>query len=156
MKKIIALIAAIAMVMSLTACFGMGNNNGATVDQAKAEDVGTYDKDFAGLQKYITDRNNNSTKAEIYYDIVGAQNGIRIIFNGNAYVEIYDYTNADNDTAKNIISAVKENGKFIPMENGIEMTASITKSGNYVLAWDATRSYDYPKNVATEELIENW
>ena len=157
MKKIIALIAAVAMVLSLTGCFGFGGGNtGSTADQAKAADVSTSDKDFAGLQKYITDRNSNAVKNELYYDIVGAKNGVRLVLNGNAYVELYDFTGANNDTAKKILADIKDDGKFCPMEDGLEMTASITKSGNYVLAWDATRSYDYPKNVATEELIENW
>ena len=42
------------------------------------------------------------------------------------------------------------------MEDSTEMTAVITKSGKYVLAWDATRGFDYEKKVATEELKENW
>ena len=154
MKKIIALIAVLALALSLAACGS--NNNGSTADQANAADVSTYDKDFEGLQKYITDRNSNAAKNELYYSIVGADNGVRIVLNGNSYVEIYDYSKANNDTAKAIIEDVMDDGKFSPMTDGVEMTGKLTKSGNYVLAWDATRSYDYDKKVVTEELIENW
>ena len=35
-------------------------------------------------------------------------------------------------------------------------TLAITDSGKYVLAWDATRSFDYQKNVATDTVISNW
>lgn len=158
MKKLISLIAALVMVLSLTGCFGMGtaSNGSSTADQASAAEVDTYDKDFKGLQKYITDRNSKAKTSELYYDIVGAKNGIRIILNDNAYVEVYDYTDANSETAKAILADIKDDGKFNPMENSIDMTAVITDSGNYVLAWDATRSYDYAKNVATDELIANW
>ena len=158
MKKLIAMIAVLALVLSLTACFGTGsvNNNGATADEANAADVSTYDKDFDGLQKYITDRNTSAVKAEIYYDILGANNGVRYVLNSNAFVEIYDFSNADNETAKAILADVKDDGKFSPMENSAEMTAIITDSGKFLLAWDATRSYDYTNKVATDELKSNW
>ena len=158
MKKIIAVIAALMITaLSLTGCFGMGANqaSGSTADQANAQDVSAYDKDFAGLQKYITDR-NTAEKQEIYYDIVGAKDGIRYIFNKNAYVEIYDFTGIESETAKKIMYEIKDNGKFRPMEDGTEMTGVITDSGNYVIAWDASRSYDYAGKVATDELKANW
>lgn len=156
MKKIIVLAAALLMVLSLTGCFGTTPSNSSTADQANAADVSTYAKDFEGLQKYITDRNNNTTKQELYYEIVGADNAARIVLNGNSFVEIYDYSKANNDTAKAILEDIKDDGKFRPMEDSTEMTAVITKSGKYVLAWDATRGFDYEKKVATEELKENW
>lgn len=164
MKKIIALTAALIMVFSLTGCFGMGNNNNAaTADEAKAGDISTYDKDFDGLVKYISDNNANSAKQEIYYDILGAKNGVRFIFSSNPYVEVYDFSNitdggesAHPETASFIIDSVKAAGKFRPIENGAEMTAVITDSGKYVIAWDATRNYDYAKKVATDDLIKNW
>ena len=90
MKKIIVLAAALLMVLSLTGCFGTTPSNSSTADQANAADVSTYSKDFEGLQKYITDRNNNTTKQELYADIVGSDNAARIVLNGNSFVEIYD------------------------------------------------------------------
>ena len=162
MKKIIALLSALVMVLSLAGCFGAPANNGSTADEAQAAAVDTYQKDFEGLQKYITDRNNNSTKQEIYYDIVGASDGARIILNGNAFVEIYDFDNpatedsANTAKAQEILAAVKKDGKFRPMDGATELTAVITKSGRYVIAWDATRGYDYDKKVAPEELKNNW
>ena len=163
MKRIIALAAVLIMVLSLTACFGMpGNTNGSTADQANAADVSTYKKDFEGLQKYITDRNNNSTKQEILYNIVGASNGTRIILNGNSFVEIYDFgstatkDSADPEKAQDILAAIKKDGKFRVMDGGTELTAVITKSGRYVISWDASRAYDYEGKVATEELKNNW
>lgn len=159
MKKLIVIALALAMLFSLAGCFGMGtaNNASSTEDQAEAADVSTYDKDFDGLVKYITDRNKNAAKNEIFYDILGAENGTRLVLNGNAYVEIYEFGEKENDTSAKIFDSIRNNeGKFSPMENSTEMIGKITDSGKYILAWDATRSYDYDKNVATEELLENW
>ena len=160
MKKIIALVTALILVLSLAACGG--NTGSSTADESAKADVSTYTKDFEGLQKYIADRNQNGTTAEIYYDILGADNGVRYVLNGNAYVEIYDFSKADNDTAKAILADIKDDGKFSPMPNSTEMTAAITKSGKYVLAWDASRSFKYTNDsdktagVVSTELIENW
>ena len=165
MKKLIALMMALVLALSLTACFGTNTDN-STADEANAAPVDTYEKDFTGLLKYINDRNGSATKSELYYDILGAKGGERLVLNNNAYVEVYDFSNiaedgasadsADPEKAQSVLAAVKENGKFTPLEDGTEMTAAITSSGKYLLAWDATRSYDYEGKVATDELIENW
>lgn len=160
MKKIIALIAAMALVLSLSACFmpNANNNSESTSDQANAADITSYDKDFDGLVKYINDRGSNYEKMDIYYDLIGADNGVRIVLNKNAFVEVYDFSGASANTAKaqEILNAVRENGKFKPIEDGTELTAAITDSGKYVLAWDASRSFDYTGKVVTDELKENW
>ena len=159
MKKIIALLAAVALVLSLSACFmPNANNSESTSDQAKAADITSYDKDFNGLVKYITDSGSNYEKMDIYYDLLGADNGVRIVLNKNAFVEVYDFSGASANTAKaqEILNAVRENGKFKPIEDGAELTAAITDSGKYVLAWDASRSFDYTGKVVTDKLKENW
>ena len=73
MKKIIALIASVALVLSLSACFmpNANNNSDSSSEQANAADVTSYDKDFDGLVKYITDRGSNYEKMDIYYDLLG-------------------------------------------------------------------------------------
>ena len=157
MKKIIALIAAVALVLSLSACFmpNANNNSDSSSEQANAADVTSYDKDFDGLVKYITDRGSNYEKMDIYYDLLGADNGARIVLNKNAFVEVYDFSGVSSATAdsanaskaKDILNAVRENGKFKPIEDGAELTAAITDSGKYVLAWDASRSFDYTGKV---------
>ena len=155
MKKIIALIMALLMALSLSACFGSTTGT-STADEANAKEISAYSKDFDGLQQYIKDLNGSASKAEIYYDILGAKDGVRYVLNNNAYVEIYDFTGADSDTAKAILADIKDDGTFQPVPDGTSMTAVITDSGNFVLAWDATRSYDYAKKVATDELKANW
>ena len=165
MKKIIALIAVLALAVSLTGCFGVGQSAGSTADEAKAEDVSAYDKDFKGLVKIIADSNSGSVVQEIYYDILGADHGARVIFNNNPYVEIYFSSavdekatadSADPARAKEILEDIRDDGKFKPLEDGIEMTAVITDSGKYVIAWDASRGFDYEKKAATDEVKANW
>ncbi len=143
----------------LSACGGAQQNNNATSDQAAP--VGTYSKDFAGLQKYITDRNGNAAKNDIYYSIMGAKDGVRYVLDGNSYVEIYDFSGVStadqaNKRAQEVLADIEDDGKITPIENGTQMTGVITKSGKFVLLWDATRGYDYDNKVATKELVENW
>lgn len=166
MKKIIALIAVLALALSLTGCFGSNQTSGSTSDEATLEDIADYNKDYKGLLKYVADSNSGCVVQELYFDILGADNGARIIFNNNPYVEIYDFSSVVDDTAtadsadperaKAILEDIKDDGKFKPMKDGIDMTAVITDSGKYVIAWDASRGFDYEKKVATEEVKANW
>ena len=57
---------------------------------------------------------------------------------------------------ESILEDVKDDGKFKPMADGIEMTAVLTDSGKYVIAWDASRGYDYEKKIVTDDLKANW
>ena len=164
MKRWIVLLAALIMALSLTACFGVGNN-GATADEAKAGDISSYSKDFDGLMKYVAD-STGGEKFELYYGIIGADNGARYVMNNNPYVEVYDFSSvvddnatadsADPAKAKEILEDIKDDGKFRPVADGIEMTAVITDSGRYVIAWDETRSYDYTGKIATDDMKANW
>lgn len=160
MKKWILIITAAVLMLSLTACIGAPtNNNAATADEAANVDVSKYNKDFAGLQKYLKDTNAdmaNATKAEIFYDILGAKDGVRYILNGNAFIEIYDFSDEQNDTAKSILADIKDDGKFTPIEGGAELTALLTKSGKLVIAYDASRAYNYAEKIATDKVKENW
>ena len=168
MKKIIALMAAVALVLSLSACFtpNANSNSESTSDQANAADVSTYDKDFDGLVKYITDRGSGYEKMDIYYDMLGADNGARVVLNKNAFVEIYDFSSVASDgatadssnptKAQEILNTIRENEKFKPIDDGAELNAVITSSGKYVIAWDQTRSFDYTGKVVTDDLKKNW
>ena len=166
MKKIVALVAALVMVLSLTACLGTANTADSTADEASNADISSYESDFKGLVDYIADNNSGCTMQELYFDILGADHGARVIFNNNPYVEIYDFSSvvdsaatadsADPEKAKEILEDIKDDGKFRPMADGIEMTAVITDSGKYVIAWDASRGFDYEKKVATEEVKAKW
>ena len=160
MKRIIAILTAALMLLALTGCIGMpASDNSATADEAVANlNTDKYDKDFAGLQKFLTDAKvvTADNKAEIFYDILGANDGVRYVLNGNAFVELYDFSGKQNDTAKTVLADIKDDGKFRAVEDGAELTGVITSSDKYVIAWDETRSYDYKKNIATDKVLKNW
>ena len=174
MKKIIALITALVLVLSLTACMGGGTQtSGSSSDQAKP--IKEYSKDFDGLKKYIADYNAGGSEAELFYSILGADNGKRYILNGNAYVEIYDFSSYVNasatpdqatadqaakdgdkyESAKAFFAKIKD-GKVRLLENGTELSVMITNSGKYVLLYDETRGYDYARAVTSEDIKKYW
>ena len=165
MKKLLAILIAAAMMFALTGCFGGSSNaiKDATSDEeAEAVKAADFEKDFEGLQDYLLtkgyifsrDGNGDSLTTDIYYDIIGADNGIRYYFTDKkTFVEIYDYSTAKNDTAKSILEDIKEDGKFKAISGGDELTAVISKISKYVIAYNANNKYSYEK--ITDEL-ENW
>lgn len=165
MKKILAIILAAAMMLALTGCFGGNSNqiqNATTDEEAKKISASDYDKDFDGLNDYLLDKgyvfgkdgSGNSLTSKIKYDIVGANDGIRYYFTDNkTFIEIYDYSGKQNDTAKKILEDIKDDGKFRVFDGLDELTGVISKSGKYVIVYNANNKYDYDK--ITDEL-ENW
>lgn len=164
MKKFLAVLLAAALMFALAACGGSSNQiKDATTDQ-EAEDIDPkdYEKDFEGLQDYLLDKgyiygrdgNGDSLTGEIYYDILGANDGIRYYFtDGRTFVELYDFSGEQNDTAKEVLKDIEDDGKFMAVEGLYELTAVISDSGKYVIAYNPNNKYDYDK--ITDEL-ENW
>lgn len=169
MKKLLAIMLAAMMIFALTGCGGSSYSiKDATKDEVAQEiKASDYKKDFDGLQQYLLDKgyifgklysndgkDSISLKSKVYYDIVGANNGIRYYFaNQNTFIEIYDFSGEQNDTAKKILADIKDDGKFRAVDGLDELNAVISKSGKYVIVYDPALSYDYAK--ITDEL-ENW
>lgn len=171
MKKLIAVLLAAMMIFALTGCVGGTSyqvKNATSDEEAKAIKASKYDKDFKGLQQYLLDKgyiytkveNPNDAKdsvkltSEVYYDIIGANDGIRYYFSDQrTFVELYDFSGKQNDTAKKVLADIKDDGKFRAIDVGDELTGVISKSGKYVIIYNAANQYDYAK--ITDEL-ENW
>ena len=172
MKKLLAILLAAATMFALTGCFGGSSYQvkNATSDEEAAEiSAKDYKKDFDGLLQYLLDKgyiynylydDKNTEKpkqkmtSEVYADIIGADQGIRYYFpDGKTFIEIYDYSGKQNDTAKKILADIKDDGKFRAIEAGDELTGVISKSGKYVIVYNAANKYEYDK--ITDEL-ENW
>ena len=156
MKKLIALLLIGLMTLALTGCFGTGQT-AATEDPDATEplEASAYEQSFAGFKQYMIDHKYvaASSESELYYDLLGADNGARFLLSGNAFVELYDFTKADNSTAKAYLADMKDDGKFIAVEGLDELTAAFSKSGKYVMVYNAKNNYDYTTIVAE---LENW
>lgn len=172
MKRIIALIAIAALVLSFAGC---GAKTASTADEASSADVSSYDNNFEGLTEYVAGRTPGSSKNDLYYDLLGADDGVRFVLSasGSPYIEVYDFSStvdsaatadeaksepADADShekAKEILKSIADTGKFSPLE-GVTMTAVVTDSGRYVLAWDDSRNFDYTGKIATDDMKAYW
>jgi hypothetical protein len=171
MKKFLALALIVMMMLTLTGCFGIGSTASTepTVDPEQAPALSTYTKDFAGLQQYLIDRallpyadlsaatpdssDASAKRTAVYYDIIGADNGVRYNLGGTVFIELYDFSNAKNDTAKSVLADIKDDGAFYPIENYDKLTGVISASGKYVAVYNTKNQYDYAK--ITDELA-NW
>lgn len=198
MKKIIALLLIAVLMVTLTGCFGKKSSS-STESATEPPALSTYTKDFWGLQQYLVDYSlvpavkltnptataSEATPAEaattateatsevrtsIYAELVGADQGARFLLNGSAFIEIYDFSNADNEIAKRILAEIKENSKkddskkdetastlvkgtFTVVDGLDELTGVISKSGKYVIAYNASNSYEYD---TITKVLENW
>ena len=165
MKKIIALILAAAMMLALTGCFGGNSNqiqNATTDEEAEKISAKDFDKDFDGLNDYLLEKgyvfgkdgSGNSLTSEIKYEIIGANDGIRYYFTDNkTFIEIYDFSGKQNDTAKKILADIEDDGKFRAIDGLDELTGVISKSGKYVIIYNANNKFEYEKIT---DALENW
>ena len=156
MKKLFAVILIAAMMLSLTGCLGLGSTT-ATEDPDATEplEASAYEQSFKGMVQYLSDHKFVSAdgKTEVYYDLLGADDGVRYTLSGTAFIEFYDFTKADNETAKAVLADMKDDGKFYAVEGLTELTAVFSKNGKYVAVYNEKNSYDYDKITAE---MENW
>lgn len=169
MKKLLAVLFIGVILVSLTGCFGMGQTAQSTADQvAVIKDASEYQQNFDGLQEYLCDRlliskkdsSGNDLTSPLFYDTMGADAGIRYTLSNTAFVELYDYTSfvestADqkDPTAERILNDIKDDGVFTLYDGTAQLTGVISKSGKYVIVYNAANAYDYEK--ITDEL-KNW
>ena len=175
MKKLFALVLIAVLMLSLTGCFGKSGSS-STEPTTPPPALSTYTKDFFGLQQYLVDygyvasvdlskynpASNDEPAADatsgnrtaVYYDLLGADNGIRFVVGGTVFIEIYDFSSADNDTAKKVLADLKANGKVTVAEGLDELTGVISKSGKYVILYNAKNAYDGYSEIT--KVLENW
>lgn len=156
MKKLALLMAAVLLMFSLTACLGTNTSTtSATTATGDEAEPSSYAKDFKGLKSYLIDSGLVSSDAasEIYYDIIGASDGVRYTLSGSAFIEFYDFSGARDDTADSILADIEDDGKFTAIDGLDELTGVISASGSYVAAYNAVNNYDY---ASLTDVLENW
>ena len=172
------------LTLSLSGCFGSQQNNQPATE---APAIGTYTKDFIGLQQYLIDQGivpyadlsglrkstedektaattateaateaTSTSRTAVYYDMMGADDGIRYLLSGTAFIELYDFSSASGDTAKNILADIKDDGKFILADGLDEMTGLISASGKYVITYNAKNNIDSKILDKITEALKSW
>lgn len=147
MKKIIAILLTLIMVMSLAACSTGTIITSETTTDATEEpkvDVSKYEKSFNGMQKYLIDMKliDSKNKVELQADVIGAKKGVRYTV-GASFVEFYVFdTKSTPDEAVNVYDGIADGGIYKVL--GIEdVKGEISSSGKYVMLYPATSTFDY-------------
>lgn len=174
MKKLFAVLLIAALMFSLTGCFGAPNNSSSDVTVTPHE-LDYYTKDFYGLQLYLVDHSlipyvdlanykpatngepatdaDSGVRTRVFYDLLGADNGIRYTVSGNVIIEIYDFSSASSELAKKSLADIKDDGKITVEGSSVQMTGVISQSGKYVILYNANHDYEYSKIT---DVLKNW
>ena len=72
---------------------------------------------------------------------------------GTVFIELYDFSNAKNDTAESVLADIKDDGSFYAIDNYDKLTGVISASGKFAAVYNTKNQYDYAK--ITDELA-NW
>ncbi len=156
MKRLIAILLTVMVLVSLTACT-VGTDgtklNGSTdateATEAPKVDINKYDKTFEGMLDYLKELKLISKKEAdqtvTQADLIGAKNGVRFKIDTLNFVEFYEIdTTATPDEAQKVIDAFEngENYKVLGIE---DVKGVVSDSGKYVMLYSATSTYDYSK-----------
>ena len=156
MKKIMALAAAAALLVALTAC-GAGDVGGADYmagkesssqaadsSQASEPSVGETDVEdsLAGLQTYLAGVGAVSGEPKkMQAELIGAKEGAKYQYgfegNNNVTVELYEFDLENlSQQGEKTLESVKQSGKFTIMDREVE--ASVSDSGKYLMIYTDT------------------
>ena len=119
-----------------------GNTQETTEPEAKASD---FEKNLSGLSKYFeklgyiskaekADGDNADPYISMDASLVGAEQGRKYVA-GSVTIELYEYdTSKQNDTAKEIIGEIENNGKFSILELP-EVKAYLSNSKKFMMIY---------------------
>lgn len=175
MKKRIqlaALAGAVLMALSFSACaVDMSDTSAvsstssesseaeATPEPVISVDESKYEDNLDGLADYMKKKEYISGDAtETLAAVIGAEKGVKYTGsyegNNNITMELYEYDTASlNDTAKEVLEAVKKDGKFDMM--GTMVDAVISDSGKYLMIYKDSASGDL-HDARTEAVMKDF
>lgn len=138
-KKIIALIMAVFVIASFAGC--------ASAPQSQSDTVKISDIKEEGMAKLCKQLNDDelvpNEATDMQNEVIGAISGYRFTIaldGGNALVELYEYDPDNlNDTAKRIISEVKEDGTFNMLDIS-DVAAELSDNDKYLMIYNDSKS----------------
>lgn len=127
-----------------------------TTADATSAPVADYEDNLDGLYNYFVDlgyisKDNSVTDMDVA--LIGAKQGKKYAVSGNLTIELYEYdTDNLNDTANEIISSVKENGKFTILDLS-PVKAYLSDSGKYLMIYSDTSIKDENPDTSADAYI---
>ena len=131
----------------------------ATPEPVISVDESKYEDNLDGLVDYMKAKEYISGDAtETLAAVIGAEKGVKYTGsyegNNNITMELYEYNTASlNDTAKEVLEAVKKDGKFDMM--GTMVDAVISDSGKYLMIYKDSATGDL-HDARTEAVMKDF
>ena len=131
----------------------------ATPEPVISVDESKYEDSLDGLADYMKKKEYISGDAtETLAAVIGAEKGVKYTGsyegNNNITMELYEYNTASlNDTAKEVLEAVKKDGKFDIM--GTMVDAVISDSGKYLMIYKDSATGDL-HDARTEAVMKDF
>ena len=172
-RRLAALAAAALLLVSLSACAvnmpGEESSSGSESTSSTASesesssqapvDAGDYDDTLEGLAEYMKAKGYiEGDPSDMDASFIGAEKGVKYTGsyegNNNITMELYEYNTASlNDTAKEVLEAVKKDGKFDMM--GTMVDAVISDSGKYLMIYKDSATGDL-HDARTEAVMKDF
>lgn len=150
MKRLVAILLTLLMVVSLAACGGASTQNPTTATEkvdVKDVKIDNYKKTFSGMQKYLLDLKliSGDNKIETQADLIGAKKGVRYNVDKTNFVEFYAFDiQATPDEAVKVYDCIANDKEYNVL--GLEdLEGVVSKSGKYIMLYPASSTYDYSK-----------
>lgn len=145
LKKILAVVLVAVLAMSFTGCVTNRGTSYAELTvsaEEKNPDMSTYNNDFDGIVKYLTDCELIAGEGtEMSADFIGAKVGKKFAFTYEGQritCEIYEFDTENlSDTAKTVIESVKTNGYFESLDTEVKAVLSASEKFLMVYVNDA-------------------
>lgn len=150
-KRIIALLLTVVLVMSIAGCASAPQNQSETIkiSDIKEEGIATLCKN---LNK---DELIPAEGTDMQNEVIGAIAGYRFtvtLDGGNALVELYEFDPENpNDTAKAVISDVKEQGYFQILSYKQSIYAELSDNEKYLMIYNDSMSTGDNPDAAHKE-----
>lgn len=153
-KKIALGIMLITVILSLTGCMAPAATASELVrDTEKSEPVSSgYEKNLDGMISYLKDTQLIIGEGtDMSFDFIGAKAGKKFVYSYsgvNITCEIYEFDTANlNQTAKDIVSSVKEKGTFTSLDK--EIKAQLSKNEQFMMSLVISGENDEVKALKT-------